>query len=108
MPVQTICDGLLTSLSQRTLAHIEQRVEQIAVVSDCAVKRALALIVDRTKQLIEPSAAVGLAALMENEGLGRIIVKIASQRADHTVRVGIVWSGGNTTVGALHDHISAI
>lgn len=110
-PPRTICDGLLTSLSERTLAHIEERVDDIALASDAAVVQALALVLQHMKQLIEPSSAVGLAALLENEEVKKNVRKVAEKRAaasqegDRSVRIGLVWSGGNVTVETLAELI---
>lgn len=108
-PTQTICDGLLTSLSQRTLAHIESYVDLIATAPDSAVVWALNVITDKTKQLIEPSAAIGLATLLDNEEVQGLVRQVATLRAneeDRSVRIGIVWSGGNTTVQTLAKYLS--
>ncbi|CAO1635278.1 unnamed protein product [Parajaminaea phylloscopi] len=109
-PPQTICDGLLTSLSERTLAHIEARVDLIATAPDSAVLRALGLVTDKMKQLIEPSAAIGLATLLENSQLQDLVRQVHARKGtegdDGPVRIGIVWSGGNTTVQTLAEHLS--
>jgi len=86
---QTVCDGLLTSLGTLTFPIIRDRVQAIVTVSDEAVIRAMRLVWERMKLVIEPSAAVGLAALLEkrDEVDGR--------------RIGIVFSGGNVDLDRL-------
>lgn len=78
----TICDGLLTSLAPRTFAILERHVERIITVSDDEVRTALAITWTRTKQLIEPSSAIAIAAVRATPEL-------------HGRRVGVILSGGN-------------
>jgi len=85
----TICDGLLTSLSPRTFAAIREHVAGIVVVSDEAVMAAMRLVFERMKLVVEPSACVGLAGLMTR------------REAVEGERVGVVFSGGNVDLGRL-------
>ncbi|MBN2493660.1 MAG: pyridoxal-phosphate dependent enzyme [Deltaproteobacteria bacterium] len=85
----TIADGLLTSLSERTFGIIRALVHDVVCVDDAAIARAMRLVFERMKLVIEPSAAVPLAALLE----GRL--RCAGQR------VGIILSGGNVDLGRL-------
>ncbi len=78
----TICDGLRTSLSPRTFAIVAQHVEAIVTVPDDETLDALRMIWSRTKQLVEPSAAIALAAVRRTPAL-------------HGRRVGVILSGGN-------------
>ena len=80
---QTICDGLLTSLSPRTFGAISAHVAAIFTVDDDAVRHAMRLVLERMKLVIEPSAAVPLAAVLAHRD------RFAGQR------VGIIVSGGN-------------
>jgi threonine dehydratase len=80
----TICDGLLTSLGRLTWPIIAEHVASILTVSDAQVIEAMALVWQRMKLIIEPSAAVPVAAV-----LGRP-TELAGSR-----RVGVVLSGGN-------------
>ena len=79
----TLADGLLTSLSERTFTIIGKHVEDILTVSEVAILQAMLLVWQRMKIIIEPSSAVPLAALMNNRGL------FAGKKA------GIILSGGN-------------
>jgi threonine dehydratase len=85
-PPATIADGLLTGLSPRTFAVIAEHVETIVTVSETEIVEAMHFVWERTKQLIEPSAAVAVAAV---------------RRADLSgARVGIILSGGNVDLDA--------
>lgn len=83
----TIADGLRGELSSRTFTMITRFVDDIVTVSEAAIVEALRLVWHFPKLVIEPSAAVAVAALLE----GRV-------RAG---RVGIVLSGGNVDFAAL-------
>ncbi|HTX87821.1 MAG TPA: pyridoxal-phosphate dependent enzyme, partial [Bacteroidales bacterium] len=79
----TVADGLRTSLGTLTWPIIKTFVSGIVTVSEKAIINAMRLVWERMKILIEPSAAVTVAALLEN--------KLDSRRK----RVGIILSGGN-------------
>ena len=86
---QTIADGLLTSLGEINFAIIRQHVDQIITVSEESIIEAMRLIWERMKLIVEPSAAVPLAVLLENRE------KFINQR------VGIILSGGNVDLKNL-------
>ena len=66
---QTIADGLLTSLSNRTFNIIKDGVDRIITVKEDSIKKAMYLIWERMKIIIEPSSATVLAVIMENKEL---------------------------------------
>ena len=86
---KTVCDGLLTTLGSLNFDIISQNVEGIIRVRDSSTVKAMRLIMERMKLVVEPSACVPLGALLEGqEGLlGK--------------RVGIVLSGGNVDLSKL-------
>jgi threonine dehydratase len=86
---QTIADGLLTSLGSLTFAIISRHVAAILTASEPAIVRAMRMFWERTKLLIEPSAAVPLAAILEHPDRFR------------GRRVGIILSGGNVDLDRL-------
>ena len=67
--VNTIADGLMTTLSERTLEIIKAHVADIILVSEDEIKAALRLVYERMKIMIEPSCAVPLAAVLKNAQL---------------------------------------
>ena len=79
----TIADGLRTSLGERTFPIIKDLVDSIALTSEEAIMEAMWLNLERMKIVVEPSAAVPLAVLLEQA------VDVAGRR------VGIILSGGN-------------
>ena len=86
---RTIADGLLTALGELTFPILQERVEGIVRVDDEAIVRAMRLVWERMKILIEPSAAVPLAAVLEN------------RESFRGRRVGIILSGGNVDLDRL-------
>ena len=83
----TIADGLRTGCSERTDAILRAHAVERIVVDEADVVAALRVVWQRTKQVIEPSAAVAFAAAR------------AAQLAG--ARVGIICSGGNVDLDAL-------
>ncbi len=85
----TIADGLRTSLGDKTFPIIRELVDGMALATEKGILEAMRLVMERMKIVIEPSAAVPLAALLENQ------VDVSGRR------VGIILSGGNLDLGAL-------
>ena len=79
----SIADGLLTSLGDKTFPIIHQYVSDVITVTDPEIISAMRLIWDRMKLIVEPSAAVPLAAVLKSKE------KFAGKK------VGMILSGGN-------------
>ncbi|MGH0035805.1 MAG: pyridoxal-phosphate dependent enzyme [Myxococcota bacterium] len=88
----TIADGLLTSLGEITWPIIRDHVTSIETVSDAEIAVAMRFVWERAKQLIEPSAAVAVAALRA-PGF--------AEAAGDARRVGVILSGGNVDFDRL-------
>jgi threonine dehydratase/serine racemase len=88
---RTIADGLLTSLGDLTWPVLRDLVERVVTVSEEQIVAALRLAWERAKLLIEPSAAVAVAAVLTDD-----FRALAGLR-----RVGVVLSGGNVNLDAL-------
>lgn len=80
---QSIADGLLTKLGDKTFPIIQQQVKEIITVTDEEIIYAMRMLWERMKIIVEPSCAVPLAALLKEKN------KFSGQR------VGIILSGGN-------------
>ena len=89
--VNTIADGLMTTLSERTLEIIKAHVTDIILVSEDEIKAALRLVYERMKIIIEPSCAVPLAAVLKNADLFK------------GKKVGIILTGGNVDLSKFKD-----
>jgi len=89
----SIADGLLTSLGDKTFPIIKEHVKEIITVSDEEIIQSLKLVLEKLKIVIEPSCAVPLAALLKQKE------KFKNKR------VAIILSGGNVDLGRLADLI---
>jgi threonine dehydratase len=85
----TIADGLRTTLSPRTLSAIRAHVDAIGTAKEAGIVRAMRMIWERMKIIVEPSAAVPLACLLEQT------LEVRG------MRVGIILSGGNVDLDRL-------
>jgi len=85
----TICDGLRGTLGALNFELLRAHGVEALVVDDAETVLAMRLVWSRTKQLVEPSSATALAAVL------RYRERFAGQR------VGIVLSGGNVDLDAL-------
>ena len=85
----TICDGLRGTLGALNFEILRAAEAQVLTVDDAQVVAAMRLLWTRTKQLVEPSSATTLAAILANRAL--------FERR----RVGIILSGGNVDLDAL-------
>lgn len=85
----TVCDGLRGTLGAPNFTLLVQHRAEALVVDDGATIAAMRLLWQRTKQLVEPSSAVALAAVLGHRE------RFAG------LRVGIVLSGGNVDLDAL-------
>lgn len=83
----TIADGLRTSLGRLTWPVIRDLVAEVITVSDSEIVRAMLLVFERMKVVIEPSAAVAVAAVLSDRfrslpGLSRVVVVLSGGNAD--------------------------
>ena len=79
----SIADGLLTSLGDKTFPIIRNYVQEVITATDPEIVSAMRLIWERMKIIVEPSGAVPLAAMLNAKE------KFAGKK------VGIILSGGN-------------
>jgi threo-3-hydroxy-L-aspartate ammonia-lyase len=86
----TVADGARTpSLGTLTFPLVLEHVSDMATVDDVALLRAMFLLWERLKLVVEPTGALAAAALIE----GRVTAKGA--------RVGVVLSGGNVDLAEI-------
>lgn len=85
---RTVADGLRTGLGELTFPILREHLRGILTVDDEGIVAAMRLLFERAKLVVEPSGAVGLAAVLAHpEACGE--------------RVGIVLTGGNVDLDAL-------
>lgn len=87
----TIADGLLTSLGERTWPVVRDLVEQVWTVTEEQIIAAMRLMWERAKLIIEPSSAVPVAAVLSEP----------FRKMTNVKRVGIILSGGNVNLDDL-------
>ena len=85
----TIADGLRTGVGEITFPIIRKGVERIVTVSEEAIAAAMRTAWERMKIVVEPSAAVPLAAVLDGD------LDLRGRRT------GIILSGGNADLDRL-------
>ena len=89
--VHTIADGIaVKNPGQKTMEYINRYVDQMVTVSDAEIAAAILLLLERTKQVVEPSGAAPLAAVLNHK------LDIAGKK------VCCVLSGGNIDMSFIH------
>ena len=84
--LNTIADGLRTSLSDLTFSIIRKHVDDIITVSEMDILNAMRFLWERMKMVVEPSGAVSLAGVLSRK------IEMKNKR------VGIMISGGNVSL----------
>jgi len=79
----SVADGLLTTLGDKTFTIIRDNVKEIITVTDSEIISAMRLIWERLKVIIEPSCSVPFAAVLKEKS------KFKGKK------VGIILTGGN-------------
>lgn len=85
----TIADGLKVPLKELTWHFVSNHVKDILTVSEQEIVDAMKILWIRMKQIIEPSCAVTLAAILKNQEI------FAGKR------VGVIITGGNVDIDKL-------
>jgi threonine dehydratase len=85
----TVCDGLRTAVGQPNFELLRRHAVEVLTVRDADTLQAMRLLWQTTKQLVEPSSAIALAAVLQHPA------RFAGRR------VGVVLSGGNVDLDAL-------
>ena len=85
----TIADGLRSSMSQLTFAHIGRHVADVVTVSEESIVAAMRNVWEVLKLVVEPSGAVSYAAVVEKK------IDVRGKR------VGIILTGGNLDLDRL-------
>src|SRR5690606_19558334 len=86
---QTIADGTRTaSLGRITFPLVLEYVDDMSTVAEEAIMEAVKFLFYRMKIVVEPSGALGLAALL-------------SGAVKHRGRIGVILSGGNIDAAVM-------
>jgi len=87
---ETICDGARTPyLGAWTFPVIRERVDDIITAADTEVSRAMRLMMEKARVVVEPTGALGLAGAMK------------MPEALKGKRVGVIVSGGNVDLDRI-------
>lgn len=89
--INSIADGLLTNLSERTFKIIQQYVDQIITISEKQILNAMRFIWERMKLVVEPSGACSLGGVLSE--------KVSTKNK----RIGVIISGGNVDLSDFFD-----
>ena len=87
----TIADGLRTSLGELTWPYVRDYVEDVVVVDEDQIVHAMRLLWERAKLLVEPSASVALAAVLDDR----------FRQIKRFNKIGVILSGGNVDLNHL-------
>lgn len=98
---ETIADGINIKVPvERTFEIIYKYVDDVVVVDDEEISQAMLYLLERSKLVVEPSGAVGLAALMTKKAdiKGKTVILISGgnvdiKMIDNIVQRGLVKSG---------------
>ncbi len=94
--VSTIADGIaIKSPSPLTLAHAQAYVDDVVTVDDDEIGRALVLLLERAKAVVEPAGAVGLAAVLAGlvPGTGPAVIVLSGGNVDPLLLVKLIDHG---------------
>jgi threonine dehydratase len=94
----TMADGIaVKSPSALTLEHIEAHVDGIALVSEEEISRAVVLLLERAKAVVEPAGAVAVAALLSRRlpGTGPAVAVLSGGNVDPLLLTKLIDHGLN-------------
>ena len=91
-PPSTIADGLKVSVGEVTWPYIRDYVDDVILVGEQEIKDTMKLVWERMKLVIEPSAAVAVAASITQQFRGQY---------KDLKHVGVILSGGNCDLNKL-------
>ena len=92
----TMADGIAVgSVSALTLAHAAAYVDEVVTVDEEEISRALLLLVERTKAVVEPAGAVALAAILAGRigGHGPVVAVLSGGNVDPLLLTKLIDHG---------------
>ncbi|CAJ0964948.1 unnamed protein product [Ranitomeya imitator] len=91
-PPITVADGVKTSIGPSTWPIIRDLVDEVFVVTEDEIKNATRLVWERMKLLIEPTAGLGLAAVLSSR---------FQEKTGDAQNIGVVLCGGNVDLSSI-------
>ena len=90
---KTIADGLRVGLGELTFEVLKKHIDHIILVSEQEIAKAMFLLMERMKIVVEPSGAVPFAALLKE------------QEKFKAKKVGLIVSGGNLDFSEVSNYL---
>lgn len=94
--LRTIADGIaVRAVSALTFDHVRARVDDIVTVTDDEISRALVLLLERTKTVVEPAGAVALAAVLSGRipGDQPVVAVLSGGNVDPLLLIKLIEHG---------------
>jgi threonine dehydratase len=94
--ISTIADGVaVKTASHLTLGLVRDLVDDVVTVEDDEISRALLLLLERCKAVVEPAGAVGLAAILSGkiEGSGPALAVLSGGNVDPLLLIKLIEHG---------------
>lgn len=96
--IDTMADGIATKIvSDLTLAHVTALVDEIVTVSEEDISRALLVLLERAKMVVEPAGAVPLAAALAGRlgepDSGEVCLVLSGGNIDPTLLMRVIGHG---------------
>jgi threonine dehydratase len=113
-PAATLADGIAVGRAGKlTLRHMLKHVDEVRTVPEPSIARAVLLLMERRKIVVEGAGAVGLALLLENASRFRrksVVLVISGGNIDFTlldriIERGLAESGRTGTVEVVIDDV---
>jgi threonine dehydratase len=92
----TMADGIaVRSVSELTLAHARAYVDDVVTVDEEEITRAMLLLVERAKAVVEPSGATALAAILAGRvaGTGPVVAVLSGGNVDPLLLTKLIEHG---------------
>jgi threonine dehydratase len=94
--VETMADGIaVRCVSELTLEHVRSLVHDVVTVSEEQISRAVLLLLERCKWVVEPAGAVALAALLDGSvpGDGPVVLVLSGGNVDPLLLTRLIEHG---------------
>lgn len=94
--VATMADGIaVRSCSDLTLAHARAYVDEVVTVDEEEISRAMLLLVERAKAVVEPAGATALAAILDGKipGNGPAVAVLSGGNVDPLLLIKLIEHG---------------
>jgi threonine dehydratase len=92
----TMADGIaVKKTSELVLAHIRAYVDDLVTVDEEEISRAMLLLLERAKAVVEPAGAVGLAAVLAEKipGRGAVVALLSGGNVDPLLLIKLIDHG---------------